>query len=179
MFSILSRRCPLLVTLFVLFCLLPMLISDSRLDLVWFRLSCDHGWIRSGSVNVKKTATTTTTHYWYEVGMLKVPPAYMQHVESTPLDGYRSFVQCSIYCVLWIINALRKQYWRHSLRMHISLIFQLRLASKQNCTFLSGACKKCIFGTARKCPGSVVESAVCGGASELDIAGTGVIVYTR
>ena len=27
--------------------------SDSRFDLVWFRLSCDHGWIRSGSVNVR------------------------------------------------------------------------------------------------------------------------------
>ena len=38
----------------VLFCLLSMLISDSRSDLVWFRLSCDHGWIRSGSVNVRK-----------------------------------------------------------------------------------------------------------------------------
>ena len=23
-------------------------------DLVWFRLSCDHGWIRSGSVNMRK-----------------------------------------------------------------------------------------------------------------------------
>ena len=45
----------------VLFCLLSMLISDSRFDLVWFRLSCDHGWIRSGSVNVRKT-TTTHTH---------------------------------------------------------------------------------------------------------------------
>ena len=31
-----------------------VLISDSRFDLVWFRLSCDHGWIRSGSVNVRK-----------------------------------------------------------------------------------------------------------------------------
>ena len=31
-----------------------MLISDSRFDLVWFRLSCDHGWIRSGSVTVRK-----------------------------------------------------------------------------------------------------------------------------
>ena len=31
-----------------------MLISDSRFDLVWFRLSCDHGWIRSESVNVRK-----------------------------------------------------------------------------------------------------------------------------
>ena len=37
-----------------LFCMLSMLISDSRFDLVWFRLSCDHGWIRSGSVNVRK-----------------------------------------------------------------------------------------------------------------------------
>ena len=32
-----------------------MLISGSRFDFVWFRLSCDHGWIRSGSVNVRKT----------------------------------------------------------------------------------------------------------------------------
>ena len=55
MFSILSRRCALLATsLSVLFCLLSMLISDSRFDLVWLRLSCDHGWIRSGSVNVRK-----------------------------------------------------------------------------------------------------------------------------
>ena len=55
MFCILSRRCPLLATsLSVLFCLLSILISDSRFDLVWFRLSRDHGWIRSGSVNVRK-----------------------------------------------------------------------------------------------------------------------------
>ena len=48
-----SRRCPLLATfLSVLFCLVSLLISDFRFDLVWFRLSCDHGWIRSGSVNV-------------------------------------------------------------------------------------------------------------------------------
>ena len=43
------------------FCLLSMLISDSRFDLVWIRLSCDHGWIRSGSVNVRKTTTTTNS----------------------------------------------------------------------------------------------------------------------
>ena len=55
MFSILSRRCPLLATSCPsFFCVLSMLISDSRFDLVWFRLSCDHGWIRSGSVNVRK-----------------------------------------------------------------------------------------------------------------------------
>ena len=58
-FSILSRRCPLLATsLSVLVCLLSMLISDSRFDLVWFRLSCDHGWIRSGSFNVRKQQQT-------------------------------------------------------------------------------------------------------------------------
>ena len=45
----------------VLFCMLSMLISDSRFDLVWFRLSCDHGWIRSGSVNVRKQQQKTTT----------------------------------------------------------------------------------------------------------------------
>ena len=60
-FSILSRRCPLLATfLSVLFCLLSLLISDFRFDLVWFRLSRDHGWIRSGSVNVRQTTATTT-----------------------------------------------------------------------------------------------------------------------
>ena len=60
MFSILSRRCPLLATSCPsFFCLLSMLISDSRFDLVWFRLSCDHGWIRSGSVNVRKQQQLT------------------------------------------------------------------------------------------------------------------------
>ena len=47
------RRCLLLATFLpVSLCLL--FFSDrpcSRLDLIWFRLSCDHGWIRSGSVN--------------------------------------------------------------------------------------------------------------------------------
>ena len=62
-FSILPRRCPSLATFSsVLFCLLSLLTSDSRFDLVWFHLPCDHGWIRSGSVNVRKTATTTHTH---------------------------------------------------------------------------------------------------------------------
>ena len=31
-------------------------------DLVWFRLSCDHGWIRSGSVNVRKQQQQQHTH---------------------------------------------------------------------------------------------------------------------
>ena len=32
-------------------------------DLVWFRLSCDHGWIRSGSVNVRKQQLVLTKRY--------------------------------------------------------------------------------------------------------------------
>ena len=32
-------------------------------DLVWFRLSCDHGWIRSGSVNVRKQQQQHSA-YW-------------------------------------------------------------------------------------------------------------------
>ena len=47
----------------VLFCLLSMLISDSRFDLVWFRLSCDHGWIRSGSVNVRKQQQLPASYF--------------------------------------------------------------------------------------------------------------------
>ena len=47
----------------VLFCMLSMLISDSLFDLVWFRLSCDHGWIRSGSVNVRKQQQQLQTPY--------------------------------------------------------------------------------------------------------------------
>ena len=46
----------------VLCCMLSMLISDSRFDLVWFRLSCDHGWIRSGSVNVRKQQQQQQQH---------------------------------------------------------------------------------------------------------------------
>ena len=50
----LSRRCPFLATfLSVLFCLLSLVMPDFRFDLIWFRLSCDHGWIRSGSGNVR------------------------------------------------------------------------------------------------------------------------------
>ena len=69
MFSILSRRCPLLATsLSVLFCLLSLLISDSRFDLVWFRLSCDHGWVRSGSINVRKQQQQ---QQWPKTGVLE------------------------------------------------------------------------------------------------------------
>ena len=52
LFCLLS--CPAFYFLFYFF-----LRNCSRFDLIWFRLSCDDGWIRSGSVNVRKTATTT------------------------------------------------------------------------------------------------------------------------
>ena len=57
----------------VLFCMLSMLISDSRFDLVWFRLSCDHGWIRSGSVNVRKQQKTTTAQSTHSITVVPRP----------------------------------------------------------------------------------------------------------
>ena len=62
----------------VLFCLLSLLTSDSRFDLVWFRLSCDHGWIRSGSVNVRKTTNNNNNiHTHTEVFVISIidPPS--------------------------------------------------------------------------------------------------------
>ena len=43
-------------------------------DLVWFRLSCDHGWIRSGSVNVRKQQQQTTTTTTIIINILLRPP---------------------------------------------------------------------------------------------------------
>ena len=70
LFLFLSLLCPVLATMsFATYFLVRSLLSAflpcfflffsffllncSRFDLVWFRLSCDHGWIRSGSVNVR------------------------------------------------------------------------------------------------------------------------------
>ena len=58
----LSRQCPLLATfLSVLLCLLSLLISDFRFDLVWFRLSCDHG-----SLVVFKQVNSLTGKFWLQ-----------------------------------------------------------------------------------------------------------------
>ena len=60
LFYFLSLLCPFLATMsfagyFLVRCILSVfptfLRTYSRFDLVWFRLSCDHGWIRSGSAN--------------------------------------------------------------------------------------------------------------------------------
>ena len=93
-FSILSRRCPFLATfLSVLFCLLSMLISDSRFDLVWFRLSCDHGWIRSGSVNVRKPTTTTTLTAEKEERKLFHPSTDLYWLQLVQACGFVSILQ--------------------------------------------------------------------------------------
>ena len=46
--SLLSAFLPCFFLFFSFF-----LLNCSRFELIWFRLSCDHGWIRSGSVNVR------------------------------------------------------------------------------------------------------------------------------
>ena len=106
LFSILSRRCPLLATfLSVLFCLLFLLTSDSRFDLVWFRLSCDHGWIRSGSVNnVSKTTTTTTPHH---ATRQATQPLGLVHIDT--VGPYPTSLGGSRYVVMFVDSASRLQ----------------------------------------------------------------------
>ena len=43
-------------------------------DLVWFRLSCDHGWIRSGSVNVRKQQHTYLLYYVLSNSQVRIRP---------------------------------------------------------------------------------------------------------
>ena len=43
-------------------------------DLVWFRLSCDHGWIRSGSVNVRKQQQRCCLWCRYRYRLHRLPP---------------------------------------------------------------------------------------------------------
>ena len=67
----------------VLFCLLSMLISDPRFDLVWFRLSCDHGWIRSGSVNVRKQQQQQHTDGVHRAESTDTGPAVVKVARET------------------------------------------------------------------------------------------------
>ena len=57
-------------------------------DLVWFRLSCDHGWIRSGSVNVRKQQQQQQPSY----AQRQRPPETI----SVPvgLPGFPPLTQC-------------------------------------------------------------------------------------
>ena len=58
-------------------------------DLVWFRLSCDHGWIRSGSVNVRKQQQQQQQLDVGRPGSSEVPrnPLTRWDVSSTPANG--------------------------------------------------------------------------------------------
>ena len=78
----------------VLFCMLSMLISDSRFDLVWFRLSCDHGWIRSGSVNVRKQQQ----QHQYNGGLLPdiILLTQCYYHRGTRLNAMERFCICSL-----------------------------------------------------------------------------------
>ena len=77
----------------VLFCLLSMLISDSRFDLVWFRLSCDHGWIRSGSVNVRKQQQQ------------------QQHIRCPLLASFMSAPFCLFSLLFFLSNRVPNLIW--------------------------------------------------------------------
>ena len=68
----------------------------SRFDLVWFRLSCGQGWIRSGSVNVRKTTTTTQTRKVCFSGGVNGNPRLCIFIDPT------SLVYSSVCCpMMW------------------------------------------------------------------------------
>ena len=94
MFSILSRRCPLLATSCPSFSVcFPC--SSPIPDLVWFRLSCDHGWIRSGSVNVRKQQQQQQS----------------SRVHNVPAQQKR-IIRSNISIILWYLYNAR--YFQHA-----------------------------------------------------------------
>ena len=65
-------------------------------DLVWFRLSCDHGWIRSGSVNVRKQQQDnkehkTTIRSEAERGINRTLPVCHPLTEVMGVQHFRSY----------------------------------------------------------------------------------------
>ena len=70
-------------------------------DLVWFRLSCDHGWIRSGSVNVRKQQTTTTTYI----------PLWLHIYAYTAVNRARMYMPPNKkYTGTWYTHQYKQQY---------------------------------------------------------------------
>ena len=88
----------------VLFCLLSMLISDSRFDLVWFRLSCDHGWIRSGSVNVRKQQQQQQLQEYTGVCFVSAWRERAQLSETTTYKYYKSVSSTVETCIASLIG---------------------------------------------------------------------------
>ena len=63
-------------------------------DLVWFRLSCDHGWIRSGSVNVRKQQQQQHIYY-------KIPGSTMKGLKVSPhgvQPGDKHIIRLQLIC---------------------------------------------------------------------------------
>ena len=56
-------------------------------DLVWFRLSCDHGWIRSGSVNVRKQQQQQQVYDYRTSQEDAVPGQELDRWREGTLDG--------------------------------------------------------------------------------------------
>ena len=68
-------------------------------DLVWFRLSCDHGWIRSGSVNVRKQQQQQQQQQQqYNGGLLSdiIPFIHCYYHGGTRLNAMKRFCLCSL-----------------------------------------------------------------------------------
>ena len=101
-------------SLSVLFCLLSIIISDSRFDLVWFRLSCDHGWIRSESVNVRKQQQQQTTADGNISLIIYQAPTLHPSVYLEISPPYIRRVICGLNCISTFIMGVNCTFVEHT-----------------------------------------------------------------
>ena len=85
-------------------------------DLVWFRLSCDHGWIRSGSVNVRKQQQQQHWKHLQTEGVIKPTKQFVRYMQyyyryyygqqqetfakrliNVQYHGYRTYLRLTCY----------------------------------------------------------------------------------
>ena len=83
-------------------------------DLVWFRLSCDHGWIRSGSVNVRKQQQqqqplNSTTYIHLARGQSIINSSLSYSRLPHPLNQVVDFTSVVLrFSLLGVVSFLRK-----------------------------------------------------------------------
>ena len=65
-------------------------------DLVWFRLSCDHGWIRSGSVNVRKEQQQQQQQHTHTVSLIPPREDQCEWHRMTRMTGPDCVVMCNL-----------------------------------------------------------------------------------
>ena len=92
-------------------------------DLVWFRLSCDHGWIRSGSVNVRKQQQQ---QQWLFVLCGRPSSLSLSLFPSECPPPFAQF-QVSTQVLALILSTCWAQHFRHALTSSLSTLLRTRV----------------------------------------------------